>query len=169
MGTEVLMQENVSGNLISINDQGGVVTKFGNVKETYQLEDQEAKDLAQLLHKHDPRELLEIIPAPKLVDLSVGMTRGDISLRQFLDVKEEFELDPKYMREYRLMYEIGIKKSDGQFSEPSTDIDAFKAELEEMKAKMDSKGYTGVSEGEAQIGDAVTPQEVQQVEFTKIR
>jgi hypothetical protein len=168
---------NVNGNRIVVNDQGGAVTMFGNVKETYQLDDKQESILRDMMlgtgdFKHEQiRDLLENIPAPKLVDLAAMMADEEkpFGYADFLKVKEEFELDPKYMREYRLMYEIGIKKSDGQFSEPSTDIDAFKAELGGIKEKLDAKGWDGVSQGEAQIRDAVIPQEVQQVDFPKMQ
>lgn len=43
MAGEVLFTENVNGNLIRLDDQGGVVTKFGNVQETYQLDEADSQ------------------------------------------------------------------------------------------------------------------------------
>ncbi|MCK5384331.1 MAG: hypothetical protein KAJ29_02055 [Alphaproteobacteria bacterium] len=174
---EEFLDVNVNGNRISLNDQDGVVTMFGNVKETYQLDDKQGEVLRDMMlgtgdFKHERiRELLENIPAPKLVDLAAMMAdeESNFGYSDFRKVKEEFELNPKYMREYRLMYEVGIKKSDGQFTEPSTDIKAFETELDEIKAKLDEKGWKGVSEGEEQIHDVVNPDTVQQVDFTKMR
>lgn len=165
----VLLQENVNGNLIRIDDEGGVVTKFGNVQETYQLTDDETQGLVDLFNRYDPRTLLDDIPAPKLVDLSVGMTRGDITVADFLEIKEEFEFESKYMSEYRLMYEVTIKKSGDEFKDPSTDIEVLRAQMDAIKTKMEGAGMDKVQTGENEIGDAVQPVEVQQVDFSKTR
>lgn len=167
--SDVLLQENVNGNLIRIDDEGGVVTKFGNVQETYQLEDKEIQGLMNLFQRYDPRDLLDNIPAPKLIDLSVGMTRGDISLRDFLDIKETFEYESRYMSEYRLMYQGSIRGTEWEVQEPHTDIDVLVSEMDAMKSDLEKRGMDNLQDAESSIGDAVQPVEVQHIDFPKAR
>ena len=168
---------NVDGNRINLNDQGGVVTMFGNAKEIYQLEPAQEAVLRDMVlgtgaFKHDQiRELLESIPSPKLVDMAAMMAdeKSDFDYNKFKEIRDRFADEPRYIGDYRLMYEIGIKKSDGQFAEPSKDIEGFEEDLDKIKAKMESKGWDHVKQGEAQITDVVQPATVQEVDFTKIR
>tara|TARA_R110002095_G_scaffold182787_2_gene159971 strand:- start:2991 stop:3368 length:378 start_codon:yes stop_codon:yes gene_type:complete len=125
--------------------------------------------LLKFLEDQDVRSLLGDIPAPKLVDLGVGMARGDISFKDFLNIKDEFSSEFRYLSDYRLMYEIGVKKTDGACSEPCTDLSVLQSEMDAIRSKMDSQGMDRVSTGETLIDDIVQPNQVQQVNFTSSR
>lgn len=192
-----IFAENVDRNFLMLNDEGVATTIFGNVRESYNLSDAEAEGLKILLGHayfdkdrliemgvseeginilskipsggYDVRELLGDIPGAKIIDLSVAMTRGDVSFGQFIQIKEQFDLDPDFLDDYREMYARSIDKLEGEFSEPQTNYSALVAEMDAIKDAKTASGDDALYVGEANIGDAVQPVTMQSDDTFKMR
>lgn len=172
-----------ANNRIMIDEHNGVVTQFAGVQETYSLTDDEASNLKELLTKYEAHAtsehggLLNYIPAPKIIDLSVAMTRDDLFFknpceiedkiaegkvvkeedvaRDFLDIKEEFSSNLNYIGQYSTMYSIGVENTGDQYKEPNADIEALKQEMDRIKGMMEGDGYKLIQGAEDSISSAI--------------
>lgn len=192
--SEIIDEKNVTvngqNNQVLIYDQGGVVTNFAGVQEIYQLTEKEAHDLKDLLVEYEAHAtsehggLLNHIPAPKIIDLSVAMTRGELNFKNphktnaeiaeeeasgevkqdppdFIGIKEEFESNREYIGQYATMYKFGI---DDGYKEPNT-FEEFMQDMAMMKDKMNGHGDMMAAKVDELINDTVQPETVQKTEF----
>ncbi len=143
------ISENVSGNFIRLDDEGGVTTVFGDVQESYHLTDEQADDLYALLDRYDPRELLTHIPAPILLDLSVAMSNGDLTKSEFKDIRYEFEDDRLNLTGFKMQVQGNLGSNDEE-QEPGAE--RLGAQLIGLREQ--------VNELRDRIPDAAVPDEV---------